>query len=154
MMSSLALQIQALKPYVYFYCQNNELGIKTLREKMRPLLERGELVKLDNKGREGEPPPPPLSVVGLSRTSGGFNLRMPLNPSDGACPWQAKGQKSRSSPKRDQGFIVIWRWCAGQGTWGIPEGIMEKISKKDSSMETNPYTGSFLFYHELKVVCW
>jgi len=49
------LQIKELKPYVYVYCQNNELEVEKVREMMGPLLLRGELVKLDNKGREGEP---------------------------------------------------------------------------------------------------
>lgn len=51
----ISLQIMELKPYMYIYCQNKGLGIEKVQEMMGPLLKRGELVKLDNKGREGEP---------------------------------------------------------------------------------------------------
>ena len=49
------LQIKELDPYVYVYCQNNGLVEDKVHEMMGPLMDRGEVVKLDNKGREGKP---------------------------------------------------------------------------------------------------
>ena len=54
-----ALQIKELDPYVYFYCQNDGLMEENVREMMGPLMDRGEVVKLVNKGRESKPPSPP-----------------------------------------------------------------------------------------------
>ena len=49
------LQIKELDPYIYFYCQNNLLRKKKASEMMGSLMDRGEVVKLDNKGRESKP---------------------------------------------------------------------------------------------------
>lgn len=41
--------MKELAPYLYIYCQNSELVDKAVSEMMGPLLDSGEVVKLDNR---------------------------------------------------------------------------------------------------------
>ncbi len=53
-----ALQVKKLEPYLIVYCQNSDLVEDKVREGLGRMLDRGEVVKLDNKGREGSPSVP------------------------------------------------------------------------------------------------
>lgn len=47
------MQIKALNPWVYVYCQNPSTSKEQLLDALAPILRRGEIIKLDNRGREG-----------------------------------------------------------------------------------------------------
>lgn len=46
-------QIKELEPYVYIYCQNPALEKARLQEMFGSVVVSGEIVQLENKGREG-----------------------------------------------------------------------------------------------------
>ena len=48
------MQIKELQPYVYIYCQNPALEKTRLQEMFGSVVVSGEIVSLENKGREGE----------------------------------------------------------------------------------------------------
>ncbi len=48
------MQIKELEPYVYIYCQNPALEDTRLQEMFGSIVASGEIVSLENKGREGE----------------------------------------------------------------------------------------------------
>lgn len=48
------MQIKELRPYVYVYCQNPDIKRKRLTEMFGNVLSSGEVVMLENKGREGK----------------------------------------------------------------------------------------------------
>ena len=48
------MQIKELNPYVYVYCQNPEFPEAKLHALLGDGLQNGEIVHLENKGREGK----------------------------------------------------------------------------------------------------
>ena len=52
--TNLYVQIKAQQPYVIIYCQNHDtLETDTLQTELAPILSNGEIIHLDNLGREG-----------------------------------------------------------------------------------------------------